>query len=99
MKPKSDQRAERKCRDKMGSCICKDKSNNALESSSGAHGHSGASVEGGYPTDSVRSDAASSSSSGYHGSQGLVGRSSSKKTVVKALVLETLSVIRTLIDK
>lgn len=82
----------------MGSCICKDKSTNTLEVSSSAQGHSHVS-DGVYPSDSVRSDAASSSSSGYHGSQGIISRSAPKKMLVRSLVLETLSVIRTLIDK
>lgn len=79
----------------MGSCICKDKSSANAESSNSSQGRSRRMSEDGlHPTESVV-DGASSSSSGYHGSQALMGR----RSLVKNLVLETLSVIRTLIDK
>ena len=85
---------------KMGSCLCKEKNVNRNTASrpagnSHARRHLPAEVD---QTDSVRSDPGSSSSSGYHGSQGMVIRAGTKKTV-KMLVLETLSVIRTLIDR
>ena len=84
---------------RMGSCLCKEKTVNRTGGSSTGNshtrGHLSVEVD---QTDSVRSDPGSSTSSGYHGSQGLVMRSASKKTV-RMLVLETLSVIRTLIDR
>lgn len=80
---------------KMGSCVCKEKTSSTTVDGSSGFPHNVISVDGGYVTD--RYDVASSTSSGYHGSQVLVNRTTSKKTV-KALVLETLSVIRTLID-
>lgn len=85
----------------MGSCVCKEKTSAQGETAT----HSGSHVRptgdgrfGALQTDSARSDAESSTSSGYHGSQILMSRTASKKTV-RSLVLETLSVIRTLIDK
>lgn len=85
---------------RMGSCLCKEKTVNRNASSRpagnsrAARHHLPLEVD---QTDSVRSDPGSSSSSGYHGSQGMIMRPGSKKTV-RMLVLETLSVIRTLID-
>ncbi|XP_052816971.1 RING finger and SPRY domain-containing protein 1-like [Mya arenaria] len=82
----------------MGSCVCKDKTSSGLEPAGAmSNNHvSQASVDGGlYP---VLMDGGSSSSSGYHGSLGLESRSTTKITTVRSLVLETLSVIRTLID-
>ena len=85
---------------RMGSCLCKEKTVNRNTSSRPGNSHHArhhlpAEVD---HTDSVRSDPGSSSSSGYHGSQGMIMRPASKKTV-RMLVLETLSVIRTLIDR
>ena len=85
---------------RMGSCLCKEKtatqrSGNSTGNSHTTRGHLSVEPD---QTDSVRSDPGSSTSSGYHGSQGLVIRTASKKTV-RMLVLETLSVIRTLIDR
>lgn len=83
---------------RMGSCLCKEKTVNRTAGSNTGNSHARRhlSVEADQ-TDSVRSDPGSSTSSGYHGSQGMMVRSASKKTV-RMLVLETLSVIRTLID-
>lgn len=86
----------------MGSCVCKEKTTARSDTpsqttrSNGRHATDG--HLGGTHTESGRSDVESSTSSGYHGSQILVTRTTSKKTV-RSLVLETLSVIRTLIDK
>ena len=84
---------------RMGSCLCKEKTVNRTAGSNTGNSHARRhlSVEADQ-TDSVRSDPGSSTSSGYHGSQGMMVRSASKKTV-RMLVLETLSVIRTLIDR
>ena len=85
----------------MGSCLCKEKTVNRNTASRPpgnsrmVRRHLPVEVD---QTDSVRSDPGSSSSSGYHGSQGMIMRPGSKKTV-RMLVLETLSVIRTLIDR
>lgn len=81
----------------MGSCICKEKTIRRSHSSNSGRNRVRSSLDDYDTGDDVRSDQLSSTSSGYHGSQGLVSRTASKKTV-KALVLETLSVIRTLID-
>lgn len=85
---------------KMGSCVCKEKT--SAQSDTPSHHRNqnrpqNDSRLGVVQTDSARSDAESSTSSGYHGSQILISRSVGKKTV-RSLVLETLSVIRTLID-
>lgn len=84
---------------RMGSCLCKEKTanRNTGSSSVSSHARRHVPVEADH-TDSVRSDPGSSTSSGYHGSQGMIMRVATKKTV-KMLVLETLSVIRTLIDR
>jgi len=79
----------------MGSCVCKDKTATNVEVPSSPHHHSRLSVDALYPSEPD----GSSSSSGYHGSTSMVPRTASKKTLVHALVLETLAVIRTLIDK
>ncbi|XP_045192494.2 RING finger and SPRY domain-containing protein 1-like [Mercenaria mercenaria] len=88
------------CIFKMGSCVCKEKTSARGDAPTQSRNHNRPQNEariGVVQTDSARSDAESSTSSGYHGSQILMSRSASKKTV-RSLVLETLSVIRTLID-
>lgn len=86
---------------KMGSCVCKEKTTARRDTPSQHRNYTRPQNDarlGVAQTDSTRSDAESSTSSGYHGSQVLMSRTASKKTV-RSLVLETLSVIRTLIDK
>ena len=84
----------------MGSCLCKEKTSRRRDNAS-VRGRGRSSVDEFDQTDSVRSDHGSSTSSGYHGSQAIVSKSSSKRLArgIAGLVLETLSVIRTLIDK
>lgn len=84
----------------MGSCVCKEKTaagnNTPVQSRPQVRPTEDARV-GVIQTDSGRSDAESSTSSGYHGSQILSCRLASKKTV-HSLVLETLSAMKFLID-
>ncbi|KAL4235228.1 RING finger and SPRY domain-containing protein 1 [Mactra antiquata] len=85
----------------MGSCVCKEKTTARSDTPSQTTRNNGRSATDGHlsgpQSETGRSDIESSTSSGYHGSQILVTRTASKKTV-RSLVLETLSVIRTLID-
>jgi hypothetical protein len=86
---------------KMGSCVCKEKTTARGDTPTQGRNHSRPQNDtrlGVFHPSSAHSDAESSTSSGYHGSQVLMSRTVSKKTV-RSLVLETLSVIRTLIDK